>query len=764
MSIGWWARFRSNFGGPLISANLVDMADNSLVETAVTNLRMSILAWNFDDGTAGLNPGVTNLALDNANKDNATAINFNTTSAIDSARFDELLTSLRSGDRIFLHQRNATNTSILYRVTGATTLDGTRVDVPVTRERDQGGEFPDGTLLNVTIFAKGAGDAIDISATEIDATSPATLATSLTGITLAKGDGFRVSTGGEPFAGSVVKAEVGDVLVATVTSPSIVNVAHWFLAKRPQIRLLTRDEVDPNYRTVIEGASSGNSADITSLENKVAALFPLTPDVPILTAWADIYDPEQTVAAVDIRQGYSLLADWRDASNNYESAGVTRTPGVGVNRYSGLGLNQQRVFGFEVTGPSDLTLLSIVDGSEIIPFIDMTLGGNFRVNNFTPSHAQDEVVTNSPAFSSRTAGTGVLSVGGAVSTYDVPDYPANTTAQSRSVSIDFEVLVNGGDTGAGGDVNVDIPDTNVAQAQRTVDHVFNLGPLHGNRQIDATIGYEVRLVGPDIFIDLSLETAPSDVTLSVQGVAIIRNYTASIVIARVDDFQTLGDALGAYQFTGGQDLVVAFHPRPNDETLMDMVPVVRDATSGTIDELNDDRVHVPRPLYDVVEAPDTIEFRTFQPDHFFIHDDLASLLRQDRDTRWVYGLARENAITEHAVTEPIDLHADSTKDGESFSSITVVLQVATLGNLQQNVVLPSNYNTFDYVDAVEFVSGTPNEWRTVSIPIALLVNGDVGLSDLIRIQGNTDFTWTQNSRTLTSQAGATIYRATLVKN
>lgn len=156
MAIRWWARFISAFGGPLLRANLVDMADDTLVENRISDLDMSVLGWNFSTSVDGTNPGASNLALNNAVKDNATAINFNTQSAIDNARFDEFLARLRNGNRIFLQQRNATNTSILFRVTGAPTVSGTRVDVPVARERDQGGEFAADALLNVAFFSTDA--------------------------------------------------------------------------------------------------------------------------------------------------------------------------------------------------------------------------------------------------------------------------------------------------------------------------------------------------------------------------------------------------------------------------------------------------------------------------------------------------------------------------------------------------------------------------------------------------------------------------------
>lgn len=757
----------SGFGGEILDANLVEMANGDSAETTIVNLGLSILSWNFDATTTdATDPGSTNVAINNAAKASATIISFNTTSAVTGARFDEALTRLNRNDGVFIQQRSAGGSSAFYRVTGQATIAGTRVNVPVENERTVGSEFADNALLNVVLFYKGAGDSIQLSSTTVNATDAASFSTSLAAITEVKGDAFRITTAGEPFTGLNVKAEVGDVIVAIVESPDVATPGDWVILRRPQIALIGRDDIDPNYRTVIEGAA-GNTADISSLESKVDALFPLTVDVPILTAWADIYSPAQAAQAVDITRGYSLLADFRgtDAADRYESAGVTYQAGTNVSRYSGLSVNQQRVFGFEITGPSDLTLLSIVDGSEIIPFLDMTVAGNFRINNYTPSRTQDEVITNHPVRLTRSAGTGTLSVGGLASTYTVSDYPANTSSQSRTIDFDIDVLVNGVNTFGGSILSVDIPDGDVAQGQLTIEHVANLGPLHGNRRVDFTVGYQVRVVGPDVLFDLTLEVAPSDVTLLVESVDVLQSYTATVVINRVDDFEILQDQIGDYTFTGGQEIVIAFHPIANTE-LMEIVPVVRDASSGTIDELNDRTINIPDPLYDVIEVPDTIEFRTFLPDHFFIHRTLADLLRQDRDTQWVYGLARLNEISVHAVTEAIDLANGSTINGDAIVAprTTVVLQVSNLGNLQQNLVLPTNYNTFDFLSVVEFIAGSPNEWRTLYLPIALLVNGDVGASDVIRIQGNSDFTWSQGSRTLVSQAGSTIYRAVLTNN
>ena len=209
------------------------------VQADLTNIFDAILNWKFNASvTDASNPGSTFLALNNASKDSATIISFNTTSNIDSARFDEALGRLNTDDGIFLQERTATNTSIFYRVTGATTTDGTKVNVPVARERDQGGEFTTNAALNTSFFFKGGGTTTEDAelvkiddTTTIDASSAASFASSLSGVTLGLGDGYRITTGGEPFAGDTVSAAVGDVIVPTVTSPSLTNIAHWVILR-----------------------------------------------------------------------------------------------------------------------------------------------------------------------------------------------------------------------------------------------------------------------------------------------------------------------------------------------------------------------------------------------------------------------------------------------------------------------------------------------------------------------------------------------------
>lgn len=763
------------------------------LRTDIDNIDASILHWQFNSGvTDTSDPGAAFLALNNGAKASATIVTFNTTSNNSSARFDEALSRLDVDDSIFLQQRNATARSVLYRVTGAATLTGTRVNVPVDDERTQGAEFDNNADINVILFFRGRENAIVIDpTTTVDATDATTFSSSLSGLTLGRGDAFRITTAGEPFSGQDTDAAVGDVIVATVASPSLTDVTNWAIVRKAATSQLSatenlfldqltstggvfgftssvqidRDNVEANYRRVIE--NQGVAPDLTSLESKVDALYPLTPDVDILTDWADIYDPARASETVNIVPGYSLIADFRGtgASDHYEQAGVTYIAGSGVSDYSGLSDDFHRVFGFRVSAPANENLLWIDDSGTFIPFIDMNATGNFRVNDFTPARAQDEVVTNHIADGTYSTGTQTLTTSSGALTYTLPDYPANTTAQTRSLEIDFEVFLNGNDTLAGGFINIDIPDTDIVSTN-DVTHSFFLG-FPANRTVTASFRVATRVSGPDYLVDITLLSAPSDITFTVDELYLVQNYTASVVTPRVDNFLILQDESGDFTFSGEHELVIAFHPiHPLDGgpvTQMEVVPVAVDTSTGATTQLNDTLVKVPVPSFDDIRVPDDIEFRTFLPDHFLRHIDLVNILR-DRDTKWCYALARLETVTQHAVTQPLELAAGTKIGGIDIprSASSLVLQATDDStDLRNTVTLPANYDTFNLLHVTEIAGG---ERRSSTLNVAMLASSDLGTSELIRSQGNTDFLFNNTTRVLTPEPVATtLYRVELFK-
>ena len=96
--------------------------------------------------------------------------------------------------------------------------------------------------------------------------------------------------------------------------------------------------------------------------------------------------------------------------------------------------------------------------------------------------------------------------------------------------------------------------------------------------------------------------------------------------------------------------------------------------------------------------------------------------------------------------------------------VEVFQSTDTSSNLSNSVQLPADYTTFDLVHIVEFISGSPNEWRFAALAIPMLTEGDVNSGDSIRVQGNTDVNWTSGTRTIATVGGGnTIYRIQLMK-
>lgn len=419
---------------------------------------------------------------------------------------------------------------------------------------------------------------------------------------------------------------------------------------------INRENLSEELQQIIGGGNNpGSQTDeqrIAALESQVASLARLIPHVVQLDEWADVVGPERTTQTVDIVRGYSLIADYRGSGTRYESAGVTYDDtGANVVTYTGLGTSLYRTFGFKVTAPADQVLLWLVEGANRIPFIDMTAAGNYRVNSYSMATAEDQHITNQATFNTLTSGSATLSTShDDVATYTVTAYPANATNTSRSFQVDTDILVNGTDTLAGHLFSLDIPDDNTAQAARQLSASVWLGPLH-NRTVDLTISYATRVSGSDLLVDVQLITAPSDVTVRLINVATIRNYTAPGATTRTDDWRTITDSGGDYTFTGENELLVTFHPFV-DGNFQNVVSAAVDS-AGTVTELNDVNTVLPSDDYASVEIPDTIDFRTFSPEHYLRHSDLSALLA-NRNVQWCYGLARLHDISELSVTQLVD--------------------------------------------------------------------------------------------------------------
>ena len=396
------------------------------------------------------------------------------------------------------------------------------------------------------------------------------------------------------------------------------------------------------------------AARIATLESKIAALFPLTPDVNKLTDFADIYNDSNTVQSVTTTDGYSLIADYRSDSERYESTGVTYdNSGTNVVTYTGLGTSYNKGFGFTVSGPSNKTLLWVIDDTTRIPYLDITSAGNIRVNNYTTATAPGQHIENESHTLTKSGGsaTTLSTASDSVQTFTITPYPTGALNASRSLQVGIDVYVNGSNTQAEHLQTIILPDTNIAQSRQEIPASIFLGPLYNSRTVDVTFGYELRVSGSDYLVDFTLISAPSDVTVDMEDVFTFLTYTSASTTTRTDNYVNLTVPLGDYTFTGAIDILLTFHPI-GTSGLMNVVPVTIDS-SNVINELNDATAPVPPQDFASVEIPDDIDFVTFQSEHSFNHSDLASLIRR-RGTKWAYGLALLQEVTEQQITEQID--------------------------------------------------------------------------------------------------------------
>ena len=640
----------------------------------------------------------------------------------------------------------------------------------------------------------------DYSVSDLDTGIPPNLADSTRNYIVALRHDYTITSFTGLESGTATVTEIkADILLANSTDifnvyrvavPSTASATNFFLANGTQVTIseirpnslfkIDRDNVQADFLSHIENtqSSSIDNERLTALENKVSTLYALAPDIDALLNWGDIYIPERAQQEVVLTEGYDLVADYRGPSTRYESSGVVYSDaGTNVVTYTGLTTSIQRIFGFKVPSASNQTLLWIISGSERIPFIDMTSSGNYRVNNYQQSRTASDPVSNEIIFLSLiSGGTNIMTIS-QNAVFVINDYPTGATDTSRSVQVGFDVLIGGVDTQGEHIQNFNVPETNTPQDRIDTTVNINLGPLHpDNRIITVEIGYRFTLVGDEYRLILNLLQAPDNVTLRADDVALIRNYTPADTVTRTDNFVILNGAGGDYTFTGENQLLISFDPIPGSGSLIEGVPAVINS-SGTVEELNNATISIPEAGFEDVEIPDTtalagFEFRTARVDHYLSHADLARAI-QDNAIQWFYGKARLRTVsTTHAVSEAVDLASGSTLNGAPITGIgnlvpNVVYQSTGTGTgageLVASVILPVDYTNYDLIHITEMAAGVPNEWRHTIITTQLLNSGNVASNDYLRVQGNTDLSWTSGTRTLSS-IGATqsIYSVILI--
>ena len=435
---------------------------------------------------------------------------------------------------------------------------------------------------------------------------------------------------------------------------------------------ISEENLSDEVQLKLNREDAGGATDrqrIDTLESKVATLFPLSPDVHDLNDFASIYDPDRTVEAVTITSGYSRMIDYRDDATRYEGTGIGYdNTGTNVVRYTGLEDDLHRCFGFKVTAPSNKVLMWIFDGAEQIPFIDMNAAGNFRVNNYVHSRNEGDVVTNEVHFLSRSAGVELLNPGETnVSTFIITNFPTGATETSRALDFDIDIVASDGNEIGGHLETIQLPAANEAVGRRTYSNTLTgLGVYAHYGTISYTISYELRVDGANLVVDFKLVSITNGFNVRMESVSTILNYTAAATTTRTDNYLILQDLSGDYTFTGEAELLVAFHPLP-DGNSMDIVPVVRES-DGTVEQLNDRVTVSPEGGFSQVEIPDDIDFRSFLPDHFMIHRDLAHLVTRT-NVQWVYGLALLGQISDRQITQQIDFTTGLKSNGRDVPTI-----------------------------------------------------------------------------------------------
>lgn len=400
-------------------------------------------------------------------------------------------------------------------------------------------------------------------------------------------------------------------------------------------------------------AHAGQSADIeqrlNTLESKTNALYPLTPDVSELVDLSNALDTKRTIPGVDVATGYTKIADYRSDSDRYEQTGINYdSSGSSVIRYSGFSTNLHRGFGFKVSSPSDKTLMSLIEGGDLIPFVDMTAAGKYRINNYIQSSQAGHLIYEQYHNSPRVSGAVTLrNFAKNTTTISIESFPAGVTGRTRTVEFQAMARVQMQFTGRDRVVHFEIPDTDIDQSQRQIDVLIHLGSQYNNRDVTVTLGYALRNTQSGLLMDIQMINGPSDINIDVISAFTVLSYTTAAIISRTDRWVTLSDSDGEFVFSGTNELLFFCNPANNNSA--SIVPVVR-FSDNSHKALNSFTIQKPHASFDDVEIPDDIEFRTFATDHAINATELESLVSRSGE-KWAYGLAKLGQVGELTFTE-----------------------------------------------------------------------------------------------------------------
>ncbi len=144
-----------------VSTKIIRQGQGHDIETGLSRIENSIINYGFNNTVIDRStPGLGNLALNSANKSDATFISIHAQSSFNDARLDEILADIVQDDKIILQQRDQPDRIVIYRVTGAAISQGAYYDIPVTEVRFQGIEFDNNSTINIKLENQGGGTPI----------------------------------------------------------------------------------------------------------------------------------------------------------------------------------------------------------------------------------------------------------------------------------------------------------------------------------------------------------------------------------------------------------------------------------------------------------------------------------------------------------------------------------------------------------------------------------------------------------------------------
>ena len=406
---------------------------------------------------------------------------------------------------------------------------------------------------------------------------------------------------------------------------------------------------------------------LESAESRLTSLSPLIPDINDLVGIAEVYDPERTASSVEITPGNSLFVDYRGDATRYESAGVTYdNSGTNVVRYTGLTNNVRRVFGFSVSDAADQVLMWVLDGSALVPFIDMTAAGALRINDFTPARTVNELINPGGGPSSAPYGEAVTATGdtnlipgdaNSRRTYNIPNFPNGATQRSRTLNVQWLATLNDGNQVSHVVPPITLPVENTALSPERIQVVAH--DIHTGALVTFTLEYSIFVLSSELRVEFRVINASSNVT-SVRELnsRLYRSYRADVAEPRVDNYRTFTFVGGGpFTFSGAHEFLFAFRGGSDDGRL-DVTAVGLTTSSGLLRLLDDIGVHEPSSDFSTVEVPDAAavtgyQFRSWLPTGSLNRQNLQDLIGR-RTVQWVYQLARLRTATEHAFVEQID--------------------------------------------------------------------------------------------------------------